>query len=292
MDDLRKVTWIGLWANLLISFLKLYVGLTTSSQALVADGWHSLSDCWSDFIILVASKYWAAPADECHPHGHRRIEVAVTAIIGIGLAFVASFILLQSLQSIHEQSVSQASPLALAVIVFSLLIKEFLFHYTIWHSKKLNSEVLKANAWHHRSDALSSIPVLIALLISNYDDSWSFLDPIAALLVVVFLFKASYEIAFPAIQKLLDRAAPPQIIEKIRFEVMTLPEIKGIHNVRTRYIGNLELSVEIDIEVDGNLSVWKSHDIANAARDVLKNRIDSVIDVVVHVDPWSETEEH
>ena len=292
MDDLRRVTWIGLWANLLISFLKLYVGLTTSSQALVADGWHSLSDCWSDFIILVASKYWAAPADECHPHGHRRIEVAVTAVIGIGLAFVASFILLKSLQSIHEQSVSQASPLALAVIVFSLLIKEFLFHYTIWHSKKLNSEVLKANAWHHRSDALSSIPVLIALLISNYDDSWSFLDPIAALLVVVFLFKASYEIAFPAIQKLLDRAAPPQIIDKIRFEVMTLPEIKGIHNVRTRYIGNLELSVEIDIEVDGNLSVWKSHDIANAARDVLKNRIDSVIDVVVHVDPWSETEEH
>ena len=81
MDDLRKVTWIGLWANLLISFLKLYVGLTTSSQALVADGWHSLSDCWSDFIILVASKYWAAPADECHPHGHRRIEVAVTVVI-------------------------------------------------------------------------------------------------------------------------------------------------------------------------------------------------------------------
>ena len=203
MDDLRRVTWIGLWANLLISFLKLYVGLTTSSQALVADGWHSLSDCWSDFIILVASKYWAAPADECHPHGHRRIEVAVTAVIGIGLAFVASFILLKSLQSIHEQSVSQASPLALAVIVFSLLIKEFLFHYTIWHSKILNSEVLKANAWHHRSDALSSIPVLIALLISNYDESWSFLDPIAALLVVVFLFKASYEIA-PAIRKLLD----------------------------------------------------------------------------------------
>ena len=244
------------------------------------------------FYNTCGFKILAAPADECHPHGHRRIEVAVTAVIGIGLAFVASFILLKSLQSIHEQSVSQASPLALAVIVFSLLIKEFLFHYTIWHSKKLNSEVLKANAWHHRSDALSSIPVLIALLISNYDDSWSFLDPIAALLVVVFLFKASYEIAFPAIQKLLDRAAPPQIIDKIRFEVMTLPEIKGIHNVRTRYIGNLELSVEIDIEVDGNLSVWKSHDIANAARDVLKNRIDSVIDVVVHVDPWSETEEH
>ena len=286
MDDLRRVTWIGLWANLLISFLKLYVGLTTSSQALVADGWHSLSDCWSDFIILVASKYWAAPADECHPHGHRRIEVAVTAVIGKALP-----LLLVHLPRVYSYNRLQASPLALAVIVFSLLIKEFLFHYTIWHSKKLNSEVLKANAWHHRSDALSSIPVLIALLISNYDDSWSFLDPIAALLVVVFLFKASYEIAFPAIQKLLDRAAPPQIIEKIRFEVMTLPEIKGIHNVRTRYIGNLELSVEIDIEVDGNLSVWKSHDIANAARDVLKDRIDSVIDVVVHVDPWSETEE-
>ena len=292
MDDLRRVTWIGLWANLLISFLKLYVGLTTSSQALVADGWHSLSDCWSDFMILVASKYWDAPADDCHPHGHRRIEVAVTAVIGLGLALVASFILMKSLQSIHDRTVSQASPLALAVIVFSLLIKELLFHFTIWHSKRLNSEVLKANAWHHRSDALSSVPVLVALLMSNYDNSWSFLDPVAALLVVVFLFKASYEIAFPAIQKLLDRAAPPQIIEKIRVEVTALPEIKGIHNIRTRYIGNLELSVEIDIEVDGNLSVWKSHNIANSARDVLKEKIDSVVDVVVHVDPWSETEEH
>ena len=292
MDDLRKVTWLGLCANLLISFLKLYVGLLTSSQALVADGWHSFSDCWSDFMILVASKYWMAPADECHPHGHRRIEVAVTAVIGVGLAIVASFILIKGLYSIHEQTVSQPSPLALAVIIFSLLVKEFLFHFTIWHAKRLNSEVLRANAWHHRSDALSTIPVLIALLISNYDNSWNFLDPIAALLVVVFLFKASYEIAYPAIQKLLDRAAPPQIVEEIRVEVMSLSQIKGIHNIRTRYIGNLELSVEIAIEVDGSLSVWESHNIANSARDILKEKIDSVVDVIVHVDPWSETQEH
>ena len=134
MDDLRRVTWIGLCANLLISFLKLYVGLLTSSQALVADGWHSFSDCWSDFMILVASKYWMAPADNA-PHGHRRIEVAVTAVIGVGLAIVASFILIKGLYSIHEQTVSQPSPLALAVIIFSLLVKEFLFHFTIWHAK-------------------------------------------------------------------------------------------------------------------------------------------------------------
>ena len=292
MDALRTVTWIGLWTNLLISFLKLYVGVITSSQALVADGWHSFSDCWSDFMILVASKYWTAPADDCHPHGHRRIEVAVTAAIGIGLAIVASFILIKGLFSIHERNLSQPSLLALAVIIFSLLIKEFLYHFTMWHSKRLNSEVLRANAWHHRSDALSTIPVLIALAISNYDSSWNFLDPIAALLVVVFLYKASYEIAFPAIQKLLDGGAPPQIVQNIKNEVMSLSDVKGVHNIRTRYVGNLELSVEVDIAVDGSLSVWESHDIANAARDILKEKIDFVVDVVVHVDPWSETEEH
>ncbi len=292
MNDLRRVTWIGFWTNIVISCLKLYVGVITSSQALVADGWHSISDCWSDFMLLVASRYWAAPADEDHPHGHRRIEVAVTAAIGVGLAIVASFILVKGLFSIRESNLSQPSPLALAVIVITLLIKEFLYHFTMSHSKRLNSEVLRAYAWHHRSDALSTLPVLIALAISNYDSNWNFLDPIAALLVVVFLYKTSYEIAFPAIQKLVDQGAPPQIIQNIKNEVMQLSDVKGVSSIRTRYVGNLELSVEVDIEVDGSLSVWQSHEIANTTRDILKNKIEFVVDVVVRVDPWSPKKKH
>lgn len=286
IEGLRRVTIIGLWVNLIISILKLGTGFLIGSQALIADGWHSFSDCWSDLAILIASRYWEAPADECHPHGHRRIEVAVTAMIGLGLGIIATVMLFNGLISLRGGKVLQTSQIGTIVILASMIAKECLYHFTIWHAKKINSEVLRANAWHHRSDALSSLPVFFALLISNFDASWRFLDPLAALFVVMFLYKASYEIAEPAIQKLLDRGAPPYLVNRIKSEIMSLSEIKGVNNVRTRYVGNSEISVEIDIEVDGSFTVLRGHELANAVRDRVKQQIQDVVDVVVHVDPW------
>lgn len=286
IEDLRRVTIIGLWVNLTISILKLVTGFLIGSQALIADGWHSFSDCWSDLAILIASRYWEAPADECHPHGHRRIEVAVTAMIGLGLGGIATVILYNGLISLRGGDLRQTSQIGTIVILVSLIAKESLYHFTIWHAKRIKSEVLRANAWHHRSDVLSSLPVFLALLIGNFDASWRFLDPLAALFVVLFLYKASYEIAEPAIQKLLDKGAPPYLVNKIKTEIMTLSEIKGVNNIRTRYVGNSEISVEIDIEVDGSFTVLRGHELANAARDRIKQQIQDVVDVVVHVDPW------
>lgn len=289
LKKLRHVTAVGLWINLLISLLKLLAGVASSSQALIADGWHSFSDCISDLVILVASRYWEAPADECHPHGHRRIEVAITAIIGLGLGVVATAIFFNGLISLHRDQVAESSELALIVVLLSLLAKEGLYHFTMWHARKIKSEVLRANAWHHRSDALSSVPVFIALTVSYYDSSWSFLDPLAALFVVFFLYKAAYEIAGPALQKLLDGGAPPQLVQQIRSEILDLSEIKGVNNIRTRYIGNHEIAVEVDIAVDGSFTVLKGHELANATRDRIKERIEDVVDVVVHVDPWIDS---
>lgn len=283
-----QVTWIGLLLNLFLAVLKLCAGVIGRSQAVLADGIHSFTDLSSDLVLLAGVRFWSKPADEDHPHGHRRIETLVTVSIGLLLLMAAVGMLLSATRSLMQPA-QHPGWIALVATVVSLLGKEWLYHYTIHRGKKLKCMALQANAWHHRSDALSSIPVLVAVIGIRLRPEWRFLDSAAAFIVVFFIAQAAFRIIKPSVNKLLDIAASPGTVLEIKEVLSTINEIRDVHKVRTRYIGDSLISVDLHIEVDGEMSVRDGHDIATLARDVLMNSELDIGDVVVHLEPWRET---
>ncbi len=280
-----RVTWAGLILNLLLTAAKLVVGALAGSAALVADGVHSFSDMATDLAIIVGVKHWTSPPDRTHPHGHGKLEVIVTVSIGLVLAAVALGILWNAVSGVHQKHESAPGLAALVVALVSIAVKEFLYRWTVRVADSIRSEPLRANAWHHRSDALSSIPVAIAVAAAAINPSLAFVDHIGAVVVSMFILKAAWDIVSPSFGKLMDTAADPQTIARIREIALSVEGIDGVEKVRTRYLGCDSLSVEIHIEVPGNMTVAHGHDLADRVRDLLVASDLSIADVVVHVDP-------
>jgi cation diffusion facilitator family transporter len=285
IKQIKKITRIGIVLNLILAAIKFIVGIIGSSQAVIADAFHSLSDLATDFMILLGVKYWTAPPDETHPYGHLRIEALITVIIGLALASVAFGLGYRSFISIRETHIRQISWIAITGPSISIIIKEFLYRWTIIIGKRVKSKAVVANAWHHRSDAFSSVPALIAVAVSAIYPELAYIDHIGAIIIAIFILKVAWDIIFPSLQELTDRGASLKdnnMIKKIAFSVAG---VKEVHAIRTRIFGS-NLQVDLHILVDPNISVRKGHDISEEVKKQLISRGPNILDVVVHLEPY------
>jgi cation diffusion facilitator family transporter len=282
--EVRRITWIGLVGNIAVSALKFVVGIIGASQAVIADAVHSLSDMTTDIAILLGVRYWSNPADEDHPYGHGRIETIVTLAVGIVLAVIAFGIGYNAISTVRVEHIRQPKWIAFIGAMASIVVKEILYHWTVAVGKRARSTAVIANAWHHRSDALSSIPAAIAVVVALVNPDWAFVDHIGALVVSLFILHASWRIIKPALEELADRGAPSHINDSIEALVMAIDGVDAVHAIRTRRLG-ASIHVDLHITVDGNMSVCEGHDIAEAVKQQLLENGPDVIDVVVHLEP-------
>ncbi|MFP4057789.1 MAG: cation diffusion facilitator family transporter [Candidatus Brocadiia bacterium] len=288
---IRRVTWIGLGANLALSALKLAAGLLGHSRAVVADGVHSLSDCGTDVALLVGSRLWARPVDHDHPYGHARIETALTVLLGLALGGVGIGIGAEAIASIREPHPRPPGVVALVAAAASIGAKEGLYRWTLRVGREARSSAVVANAWHHRSDALSSVPAVLAVSGALVLPGWSFLDPVGAVAVCLLILQAAYRIVRPAMGQLVDTGLPPREIQAMVEAVRGCPGVEEAHGLRTRYLGPA-VAVDLHIEVAPSLTVAQGHDIAEEVRHRLIERFPDVADVVVHVDPLGVDPDH
>lgn len=283
---IKTVTIAGMAFNIVLSALKFVGGIIGGSQAIVADAIHSLSDMVTDVTILVGLKYWNKPADADHPHGHRRLEMMVTLGIGILLAVVATGILRNAILTLHVKHETSPKWIAFWAALISIIIKEFLYQWTVRVGKKIKSAPLIANAWHHRSDALSSIPAALAVAGAAINPTWAFLDHVGAIVVSIFIFYAAFKIARPAFDRLIDRGASEADVKKIQTIALNTKGVRLVHNIRTRYVGGSSLAVDLHIKVDKNMTVEEGHDISEKVKEVLLEKGPDVVDVIVHLEPY------
>ena len=282
--NIEKITWIGLAANVTLSFFKLIIGVAGSSQAVVADALHSFSDTASDVVILFGVRYWTAPPDECHPFGHQKIESFVTIFIGLILLGVAAGIAYSAVISLMHPVEPQLRPVVILAPVFSLLIKEILFRITFAAGVKNRASSLKANAWHHRTDALSSIPVLVAVTAGLINPKLAFLDPVGAILVSVFIIKVGLDILGGSLAELTDAGIPLKEKEHIRDLIQNTPHVQGVHRIRSRKSGG-SYYLDLHLEVAGRMTVRQGHDISESVKEKLISHHPHIIDVMVHLEP-------
>ena len=264
----RKVSWIGLGAGLFLSAVKFAAGLLSHSQAVTADAVHSLSDTVTDIAILVGVKYWTAPADEDHPHGHQRIETVVTFFIGLAVAGVAVGLACNGLLSLQKGDYQRPGWVALAAAVMSIVVKEGLYRWTVKVGKETKSSAVSANAWHHRSDALSSVPVALAVAGAGISPDWAFLDPLGAVLISVFVLVAGWRICWPALAQMVDMAAPKEVIADLKRTASSVKGVESVHALRTRYLGS-GLQVDLHVLVDGQMTVHDGHAISEEVKRAL-----------------------
>ena len=283
--QVRKVTWIGLMVNLFLAVVKFIVGTIGSSQAVIADAVHSLSDMTTDIAVLWGVGFWTAPADEDHPYGHWRIESIVTVVIGMTLVTVALGIAYQALATIREPHIRQPGWIAITGVLLSIVLKEWLYRWTIRIGKSSKSSALVANAWHHRSDAISSVPALIAVVAASVNPDWAFVDHVGALLVALIILKVSWDILAPAFSILTDRGASQKDREKIMATACAIAGVEHVHAVRTRRYGN-GFHVDLHVQVNGEMSVRNGHEICGVVKRALLENGPDILDVVVHLEPY------
>lgn len=281
--EIRKVTLVGSFVDLTLGVAKILVGWLSHSQALVADGIHSLSDLVTDFMVLWAAKHAHAEADEEHPYGHGRIETVATVGLGLALIMVAIGIAYDAVDRLfHPDELLNPGYWALAVAASSVLLKELIYHYTMRAAKKYRSNMLRANAWHSRTDAISSVVVVIGVI--GTMAGLSYLDAVAAVVVAVMIGKIAFELIWHSIQELMDAGLEQERVLAIREAIMLVDGVVELHELRTRRIGPDAL-VDVHVLVESRLSISEGHHIAEAVRQKVVQEIDEVSDVMVHVDP-------
>ncbi len=287
VSEVRRVTLIGLVVNVALSALKFAAGILGNSQAVVADAVHSLSDTATDVAVLVGVKFWSKPPDECHPHGHRRIEFLVTIFIGLLLAAVSFGLSYNALSTLHEVQKGPPGAIAFFAAVLSIFIKELLYRWTISVGIEIKSTALIANAWHHRSDGLSSVPAAVAVAGAALVPGLAFLDHLGAIVVSIFILQAAWKIVRPSVEQLVDRGAPEEICLGIEQLACATPGVQEVHAIRTRHIGS-GIEVDLHVLVDPALTVEEGHRISEEVKRRLIDYISDVVDVVVHLEPYEE----
>jgi cation diffusion facilitator family transporter len=281
--EIRKVTLIGSVLDLALGVVKILVGWLAHSQALIADGFHSLSDLATDMVVLYAAKHSHREADEDHPYGHGRIETLATVALGISLMAVAFGIGYDAVRRMNTpELLLDPGLLALGVAIVSVLSKEAIYQYTRHAARRLRSNMLMANAWHSRSDAISSIVVVIG--VGGAMMGHAYLDSVAAIAVAVMIAKIGFELVRDSTRELIDTALDADVTEAIRHEVMSIDGVRALHMLRSRRSGSDAL-VDLHLQVDPRISVSEGHQIGDTVRRQLLDRIDEVTDVTIHIDP-------
>lgn len=284
---IRNVTLTGMACNILLTAGKFLAGFFCHSHALVADAVHSLSDLTTDLAILIGVRYWSAPPDAGHPYGHGRIETIITVVIGVILAAVGVSIALDAVQSLRSEghATPPGMPAFLTALV-SIILKEALYRWTLYKAHEVHSSALEANAWHQRSDAISSIPAALSVGVASFFPSWAFLDSIGAILVSLFILHAAWKIMCPPLMQLADAGAP-QTIEEIRRIALSVPGAVSVHCIRTRLIG-AKLQADLHLMVPPTMTVREGHRISSEIHDRLVHSALQIQDVVVHIEPTDD----
>ena len=287
---IRRVTWFGCIGNMFLVVLKFASGYWGRSQVLIADAVHSMSDLATDFAVLLGSRFWNEPADENHPHGHAKIETLVTVFIGAALMLVGGGLVWNAVEVIianfnGEKNVSPTWFAFIAAVV-SIVVKEYLYRVTVQVGMRTKSSACVANAWHHRSDSLSSIPAAIAVVCCIVlGEEYAFLDPVGTVVVACMIIYAAWRIMRPEFGALLDAGASRQQCEKIRNQVLGFAEVQGLHKLRTRCIGSTGLAIDLHIQVAPDMTVETAHRLSHRIQHALLTEGDQIVDVFVHIEP-------
>lgn len=287
--EIFRVTYAGSIVNFALLIFKFVAGILGHSSAMIADAIHSLSDFITDIIVITFVRISGKPQDKTHNYGHGKYETLATAIIGIILFFVGIGILINSTTSIIDvcrgKILEAPSMLALIAAIVSIVSKEAVYQYTIFKGKKLNSKAVIANAWHHRSDALSSIGTMIGIGGAIFlGTNWRILDPIAALIVSLFIVKVSVELIRPCVDELLEKSLPQEDEAKILAIIVSHNGVSSPHHLRTRRIGN-KIAIEIHIRMDGSITLKEAHDITLKIEASLKQEFGHDTHIGIHMEP-------
>ncbi len=279
----KRVTFISILSNLFLTVAQVIVGIIGHSQALVADALHTLSDLITDFMVLYALYHGHKAADEDHPYGHARVETAVSLILGIMLFAVGAGIAVRAVYKLASaEAFIMPSMATLITAILTVAAKEALYRYTMSTAKRYDSNMLRANAWHHRSDALSSL--VVAAGIAGTQFGYMYLDSVAAIAVALMVLKVGIELAWASLRELIDTGLNAGQIRTIEKIITDVPEVKSLHVLRTRLLGGKAL-VDVHIQVESHISVSEGHHISEAVRQRVITDVDEVDDVMVHVDP-------
>ncbi len=278
----QKVTIVGAVVDFLLAIFKVVIGVIGNSGALIADGIHSFSDLLSDGVVLYAAKHSAEEADDEHPYGHERFETVATLGLAIILAIIGTGVVFDAFDRLSNPGELSHNALLLTIAGLSILSKEALYWYTLKVAKKFKSDMLKANAWHHRSDALSSIVVFIGILGSL--NGYLYLDGVAAIVVGLMVIYIAWELGLNATKELVDTSIEAQQIEQLRNAIGQISGVNSVHSLRTRKIGHA-ISCDVHVQVDPFLSVSEGHIISVSVERVAKDCLENLNDVTVHIDP-------
>jgi cation diffusion facilitator family transporter len=281
-EEIRKVTLIGSVIDLLLGVAKIVVGILTGSHALMADGIHSLSDLATDFLVLFAAKHAHREADDEHPYGHGRIETVATVALGVALVIVAVGISIDGFERMYNDVVIRHGLWALLTALLSVVSKEWIYQYTVRVGRRLRSNMVIANAWHSRTDAISSVIVVVG--VGGAMAGFPYLDSVAAIAVALMIAKIGWDLLWKSLQELIDTALEPAMVEEIRQAILAVDGVRACHMLRTRYSGSDSL-VDVHILVDPSLSVSEGHQIGERVRTLLIEQVEHVADVTIHIDP-------
>jgi cation diffusion facilitator family transporter len=250
----------------------------------VADGVHTLTDALTDLAVITGALFWGRPPDSCHPYGHRRIETLSTGMIGAALLITALGIGWQALERLHEGPQNPPGMIALAAAIVSIIVKEGMYRWSAAAGRRLKSPALTANAWHQRTDALSSVPVAAAVAANAAAPALWYLDSVAALLVALVIIKAAFDICRPAIRELMDAGADARVVQHISAQALQVAGVRQVHAVRTRSVAGSML-VDLHVLVDPALNVRDAHTIAQQVEQCLLDEGSDIVDVLVHIEP-------
>lgn len=284
-----KVTAVGSAVNIFLTAFKFVAGIMGRSSAMVADAVHSLSDLLTDFIIFIFVKTASKPSDRTHEYGHGKYETLATLIVGCILIIVGLGIMFAGIKDciayFHGELGERPRMIALIAAVLSIALKEGVFRYTLNRARKIDSPILIANAWHHRSDAFSSIATLIGVAGSMFLGKIGLIfDPLAAILVSFYICKTGYDVVKPSLEELLEKSLPAETEKEIRRILKSVPGIDGVHQLKTRKIGN-QYAIEAHTEMDGNMSLREAHKVASSAERKIKKRFGNKTHVGIHMEP-------
>ena len=285
--EIYRVTFVGLVVNLLLSAAKLVAGIIGRSAAMTADAVHSFSDLATDVVVIAFARISSKPQDESHDYGHGKYETLATLLISLALAVVGSGILVSGIRSIRVVieggTLPRPGAIALVAAVVSIVGKEILYRYTVRVGRRIDSPSVVANAWHHRSDALSSLGTLVGIGCAYFlGERWRIADPIAALVVALFIFKIAFDLIRSGLDELMERSLPAETEAEILRIITADPAIREPHNLRTRRIG-ASIAIEVHVRVDGEMTVRHSHELTVDIERRLRERFGACTIIAVPV---------
>ena len=280
-----RVSVVTIIVNVILALFKAVAGIIAHSNAMISDAIHSASDVFSTVVVMIGIKLASKESDKEHPYGHERMECVAAILLAVVLFITGAAIGLEAAKDIvsgQYEDLQIPGPLALIAAFVSIATKEGMYWYTRIHAKKIESGALMADAWHHRSDALSSVGALIGIAGARF--GFPIMDAIASLVIFVFIVKAAYDIFMDAVDKMVDHACDDETEEKISECVMKNQEVKGIDLLQTRVFGN-KVYVDVEIRVNGSYSLWEAHDIAEDVHEEIEKEFPKVKHIMVHVNP-------